>query len=339
MYMRKQGKQLSQDKVNLLVSLYQSGKTIKQIQEETGVNKDTISAYLKENGLSVGSRGKRLDKEIVEEIISKYLSGCSICNIASDTGIGRRTVSRYINIYLANNGMERRNDAYRKYTLNEHYFDEIDTPNKAYILGFWYADACNMKSKSTISISLEEHDRDILERMQNELESTRPLEFVKQSERLGKNSPYNYKDLWRLSVFSIHMCEELERKGMPPNKSLILEFPDWLREDLYPHFIRGHFDGDGSFSYNMNINQSIVTITSTQNFCLSLKNYLNRHGVISGGSISDASCHNGVTKVLSIGGNIQTKRFCDWIYKDADLKLGRKYERYKQFCETRTPVA
>lgn len=37
-----------------------------------------------------------------------------------------------------------------KYTINENYFKEIDSPEKAYILGFLYADGCT--SNNTISI-------------------------------------------------------------------------------------------------------------------------------------------------------------------------------------------
>lgn len=31
----------------------------------------------------------------------------------------------------------------KKYTVNENYFQSLDSPEKAYILGFLYADGCN----------------------------------------------------------------------------------------------------------------------------------------------------------------------------------------------------
>ena len=44
--------------------------------------------------------------------------------------------------------------------------------------------------------------------------------------------------------------------------------------------------------------------------------------------IHDASCHNGTTKNLRITGRMQCNKFLDWIYKDADLMLDRKHEKY-----------
>lgn len=31
----------------------------------------------------------------------------------------------------------------KKYTVNENYFENLNSPEKAYVLGFLYADGCN----------------------------------------------------------------------------------------------------------------------------------------------------------------------------------------------------
>jgi hypothetical protein len=41
------------------------------------------------------------------------------------------------------------------------------------------------------------------------------------------------------------MCSDLTRLGAVKNKSLILEFPQFITPKLLSHFIRGYFDGDG----------------------------------------------------------------------------------------------
>ena len=96
---------------------------------------------------------------------------------------------------------------------------------------------------------------------------------------------------------------------------------------MYIHFIRGYFDGDGSVHFAKNRN-CIVTITSTESFCSSIKDIikeeLNIHGCI-----TDASCHNGITKVLSISGKNQVKTFLDFLYKDSDIFLERKRKLYQ----------
>lgn len=337
--MRKQGHQLSQEQVDNILSLYRSGKTIKEISEITGSTKDTVSLYLQENGIIVVAKGRQHSEETIKEIVDAYNGGMNIVSIAKEYGIGRHVVAKYVNIYLTQNGLDRRNDAFRKYSINENYFDIIDTPNKAYILGFLYADGYNSVSKSTVTMSLQEGDKYILEAMNKEMENTAPLRFVEQSKRLGKDSPYNYEDLWQLNAFSIHMCESLEDKGVKQNKSLILTFPEWLDANLYSHFVRGCIDGDGSISYNVERNQAIVTLTSSEQFCVGLKSYLNNNGIIPGGGIHDASCHNGITKVFVVGGNTQCEKFCNWIYSDADMKLERKYEKYLQIKNRPKKVA
>ena len=54
----------------------------------------------------------------------------------------------------------------RIYTLNENYFEQIDTQEKAYFLGFLWADGCNCNG--VIHLVLQEKDKYILEKF-NEL--------------------------------------------------------------------------------------------------------------------------------------------------------------------------
>lgn len=130
----------------------------------------------------------------------------------------------------------------RKYKLNEAYFDFIDNQNKAYILGFLFADGYNSIPKHTVTMSLQEDDKEILEKIRCEIGSEKELEFLDYSNK--HDFGYTYKNQWRLNMFSKHMCDSLDKLGMHQNKSLILEFPD-IDKSLYRHFIRGYFDGDG----------------------------------------------------------------------------------------------
>lgn len=224
----------------------------------------------------------------------------------------------------------------RQYKINENYFDKIDTPNKAYILGFLWADGCNFPKRSTISMTLEEKDRQDLDRIRCEIGSERPLEFIDYSNK--HDFGYTYKNQYRLLLFSSHMCKVLEAIGMVPNKSLIVDFPI-LSNELNRHFIRGLFDGDGSVCRTQYRNrqsyQHTLTITSTLMVCEKLVDIIeNTLGINC--HIYDASNHNGVTKVFNISGKNQIKKFMDWIYDGADLKLQRKYDRYIQYFYNNT---
>lgn len=256
-----------------------------------------------------------------KQIINMYVNDkMSMHKIALNLEIDDKTVKRI----LIKNNVEIRNK--RKYKLNEHYFDKIDTPTKAYILGFFYADGSINLPKSTVSISLQEEDGYILDRMRREFGSTKELEFLNYSNK--HDFGYTYKNQYRLLFFSIYLCKQFEKLGVVQNKSLILEFPDWLRKDLIPHFIRGYYDGDGSVCFGSGRKTNcILTVTSTNNFCLKIKEIIEKELGINT-YIADASNHNGITKVFGISGTLQVKTFLDYIYKDADIYLIRKYLKY-----------
>lgn len=262
-----------------------------------------------------------------KDIIISYLNGESSVQIGKRYNVSHKVILRF----LHHNDIDvNRKYSTRKYELDESYFDEIDNQNKAYILGFLYADGHNSISKSTLTMSLQEEDFNILEKIRKELKSDKPLEFLDYSKK--NDFGYKYKNQYRLNVFSKHICTSLENIGMMSNKSLSLSFPN-ISEDLYAHFIRGYFDGDGSICRqikNEHNHAVLITITSTNQFCQKLKDICNDILGINGG-IYEASCHNGVTKVFTISGRNVCKIFLDWIYDDAILYLDRKYQRYLEY--------
>lgn len=261
------------------------------------------------------------DKEAIKRL---YLSGLSTIEVGEQFNITRKKVAKILDEF----GVERRKNGSRKYNVNEHYFDKIDNQNKAYILGLLYADGCNYKKKQTISLSLEEKDKDILEKIRIEIGSDKPLEYLDYSNK--HDFGYTYKNQYRLLVFSKYMCNILEKHGVIPNKSLLLDFPN-IPKSLINSFVRGYFDGDGSISRGKNVNTNFnLTITSTNDFCVKLKEIVEEILMIHCG-ISDASNHNGITKVFTISGRIQVKKFMDWLYEDADMFLERKFQRYLDY--------
>ena len=168
----------------------------------------------------------------------------------------------------------------------------------------------------------------MLEIINQNIQNEKDVKFLDKS---GKHDfGYTYKNQYSLIINNRRIGEVLNTLGVKPRKSLTLEFPNWLNPSLYPHFIRGYFDGDGSiyrYIRNTNASNTVVTITSTEKFCQAICDIFAKYIGIKG-HIYDASCHNGITKVLSLCGHDVCKQFLEWIYKDADLFLQRKYNRY-----------
>lgn len=256
-----------------------------------------------------------------EKICNIYKSGMSTVKIGKEFGVSHKKIARILDSY----GIKRVGNGRRKYSLNENYFDKIDTPNKAYVLGFLYADGNNNLTKQTISMSLQEDDFEILEAIRKEIGSEKPLKFIDYSNK--HDFGYTYKNQYRLLMHSKHMSETLRDLGMVPNKSLVLEFPK-IDPELYSHFIRGYFDGDGSVHFSTTIHSNcLVTITSTLPFCEKIKAILETELKVHIG-IRDASNNNGITKVAYVSGKNQLKKIYNYLYKDASLFMSRKYQKF-----------
>lgn len=261
-----------------------------------------------------------------KEIINLYQNkNMSTVKIGEKYGCSHKKIAKVLESY----NIPRTGASRRRYKINENFFDEIDTQDKAYILGFLYADGCNYKPKQTVSMALQEEDFDILEKIRICMDNEHPLEYLDYSNK--HDFGYNYKNQWRMLIFSKHMCDSLDKLGMTPNKSLTLEFPQ-LDKQFYRHFIRGYFDGDGSIHQNL-INEHnkpvTLTITSTISFLRKLKQIISNELNIYAG-IYDASNHNGITKVLSMSTEA-SNIFLDWLYLDANLYMQRKYDRYIKY--------
>lgn len=119
---------------------------------------------------------------------------------------------------------------YRKYDFNENYFSELKTYEQAYILGFIYADGYNRQD--CLELDQIEERVDILEKINKALDSNYPIRTY---------SP----GVYRLSINSKKLCQDLVNLGVPRNKSLLLDFPQFMPDELMSSFILGYFDGDG----------------------------------------------------------------------------------------------
>ena len=111
------------------------------------------------------------------------------------------------------------------------------SPNMAWLLGFLASDGSISSSDNTIKIGLSAKDKEILEKIKNELKIE------------NKIVEYTTKD--GFDCVDLHWtCEEhkkeLKEYGITPRKTFTLKPPVKLNEKYYIDFIRGYFDGDGS---------------------------------------------------------------------------------------------
>lgn len=155
----------------------------------------------------------------------------------------------------------------KKYNFNEDYFEVIDSEDKSYWLGFFYADGYVRTRKTHFESRLKLGIKDL-----NHLE--------KFKENINGDNNILIKDNTAiLSLNTKKFTNNLIDKGCHQAKTFTITFPYFLDECLYRHFIRGYFDGDGSISESQrrkcNGDVDLVNKNNILNFVSGSDNMLN----------------------------------------------------------------
>lgn len=257
--------------------------------------------------------------EILNQAIEYYKSGLPLLKASTKAGVSYE----YLRRKLKAAGLIRSNKINsRKYSVDDQYFQSINTERKAYWLGFIYADGyiTKCRNQKLVGISLKSSDKLQLEALRNDLQATYPIKEYT-TESFGVEVQYV-----RLLMTSEQMYDSLLKKGVLERKSLILQFPLDLPCELVHHFIRGYFDGDGSFARRKeNKDDYAFKVLGTQEFLQELSTkvgFPNR-------TLRKRWKHSDKNNwVLEIDGKRQVLTIGDYMYQGATMFMSRKYDRY-----------
>lgn len=304
---------------NNILKLYESGRSIKSLHKKFNISERSISNYLSQNGIHI-----RVDKDFltydVFEAKKLYENGFTLSEISQILNASRQSISKQ----LKKIGVKvLRSDVMKN--LNENIFDEIDTEEKAYWLGFLFADGNVSSENYYIRINLSSKDKHHLENFKKFLNYERDV--------LNYTTKQGY-NISRMSVSNKHLWEILNNMGCTPNKSLTLKFPIHLfskRKDLVRHFLRGYFDGDGSLTYrDKEHKRPEIYLIGTVNFLRDmetlipfkpLKNIFLKH----------KKNNNNITGVWQKEGKTAYE-FAKYLYENSTIFLERKYAVYLEYC-------
>ena len=203
---------------------------------------------------------------------------------------------------------------HRLETFNINAFDSIDNEEKAYWLGFLFADGYISRDFRS-ELSLQKGDKNHLVKFSNFLDCKRPV------------AEDHFR--CRTSFGNKHFVTTLINLGCVPNKSLVIKFPQ-IPIELYKHFIRGYFDGDGSITISekgdLFFNQAILASGSKDfmdSFLIIYKNYVNSEYEQNVYKSKSSNIY-----ILTFKGKF-FYNLMDWLYKDSTIYLDRKYRRYQ----------
>lgn len=237
-------------------------------------------------------------------------------------------VHRTIIKCLTRNGIKTRDalNSRISFGYDRDYFKKINTEEKAYFLGLLYADGCN--TGKAFSIGLQEEDSYLIDKLQIALKAEKIKTYTRKPQKL------HHKSMRFFKIMSQNMCADLNKLGLIPRKSLILNFPteEQVPKYLIHHFIRGYFDGDGCISWVKKPGRSpVITITGSDIFCKTIYNIMEQIGVkfITTKRFKDISC-----TTLQVSGTFKINRFYNFIYKDSTIFMTRKKEKFDNLFNT-----
>lgn len=223
-----------------------------------------------------------------------------------------------------------------KYHCNENYFENIDTEEKAYWLGFLTADGfiqkeCREGCSRKVGMSLAEVDKGHIEKFKKAINAENPISTYKVSHGYNENTVYS-----RIMISSEKMATDLIDKGCVEHKSNILKFPtkEQVPKELLKSYIRGYFDGNGSIKITNGENKTKhfdnykIAIVSTDDMLNKMQDYFISQGVMYKKHNLHKRKTGQIVSDFDFGGNVQSLIFLEWLYGDASIYLDRKYQRY-----------
>jgi len=217
----------------------------------------------------------------------------------------------------------------KKYQVNENYFEKIDNEEKAYWLGFLYADGnvrMHNDRSGILKLKLKQSDRSHIEKFNECLNSNYP---IKDGMEIVKVKKREYKCYYSVvCIYNTKMVKDLYNLGCMNNKTFKIKFPEFLDNKLISHFIRGYFDGDGCITVknkkNNNNKGRVSVISASYDFLAELNDILIRCINVTNNKIADGKTYH----TLNWGGLTDVENIHYYLYTDSTIYLDRKRKKY-----------
>lgn len=294
---------------------YMVGEQIKEIAEEVGLSAKELSRRFSKK---LFKKDREIGKYNFEDIEKLRVELGSLSTVAENFGLKKESLKRWY--------YDRRLSI-RGYKLKEEsYFAEIDTPDRAYFLGFIYADGYLNEKRKFFRIKINARDINILELFAKILYG--PNKEIPVWKEAGR-------EVCAISIANPTMVKDLLQWGVHQKKSLTIKFPQYLPKDMIRHFIRGFFDGDGSASI---VKKGKLGNIIRVSFCSGSKDFIEslRGHLILIGFNPNKILQNGNCYSFGMGRKKEMIEFRDYLYSQVDkgLYLERKYQKFQNLDET-----
>lgn len=268
-----------------------------------------------------------LDDEDRQKIVQTYFDndniGKNFTQMANSLCVSKRSFPKVLKDFGINTKLKRRYNIESK-----TYFDVIDTERKAYFLGLLFADGHN-GYLNDISISLKNigNAENVLQCLVNE------LGIYNFSLNKFKKNNLKFSDKYEGVLFNIsdeYISNALAKQGMNGLKCETRKSipKDIIEYHLEPHFIRGLFDGDGSYTYRYIqgdtklLNKSTISFMGSEELLNEIRTYFKNTLTTNHVQIRKSTNSNKIYE-LRYKEN-QTIRIINHLYQNATIYLSHK---------------
>jgi len=301
---------------NQIIDLITKGLKVKEVAETLKVSKATISRLTLKNGLR--QKGKYIhgiSEEEMNTMVNMHLSGKSFKFIEKTLKRSHDAVKTALaSRGYYNNGKEGSN---RIHNVDINVFNIIDSEEKAYWLGVLMADGYNDEKNYKVTLTQAENNKELVYKFKIFLKSEHPVYINKRS---LKNP--NWQDAYSLNVTSKTLSKTLSEKGIVQAKSSICKFPE-IPQNLYNHFIRGYFDGDGYIGKNR------FELCGTKEMIEKIQEILIVECNLNKTKLKQRHCdRNNNNYDLIYGGRLQLNKIYNYLYQNATVYLKRKMKNF-----------
>lgn len=329
----------SEEEKQYIINEYVNKKISKRnLAKKMQVSEGVINRVLRDNDIDIRGVAESNSKEIPLEneqvVIENYLEkGMGLCSAGKEFGYSQKVVETILKRY----GIHKRTyveskQIQRVYSCNDNYFKHQNS-EMAYILGFIAADGSVSKKENGIFINLHQKDSEILERIKNATNSTRPISYY------TKKS--TGQELCKFSVWSYEWKQDLSKYGIVPAKTFILEPPLFLDSKYYKDYIRGYFDADGSVYVRKNKIIEDVPLVKIEGASKNFMNWLNyvlanQYNIYTSSYYSHKLSNNDtIMYSYNLLNYDNVLKFYKLIYKDnPSLYLKRKKNKFDSLLKT-----
>ncbi|MFY4776280.1 LAGLIDADG family homing endonuclease [Metabacillus sp. RGM 3146] len=264
-------------------------------------------------------------EELIKTITSLHDRGYSQVEIAKKLNINRGTIKRWnddLRFFKPRTPGEAGKLRNKIYQYDENYFEHIQTPNQAYLIGYITGDGTifDRKKSKRLVLTLAEEDKQLLYDIGREIKMEDVIKFRK------RNSP-NEQNKYSLVINSTKMCNDLISLGVGPRKSGSEKWITFNNEELQWAFLRGFFDADGHIRVyqRKNYQKARMGFTGNRTMLLEILTFFKTKGFAK--KVNSLTHKNGCSD-LYLSSIKELTLLGKELYKYGDIKLNRKYNLF-----------